>query len=102
MSEDNYLATNVFIPMTREEASARITDLATKLEALMGTNSRLLERAVKAEEERDRLRVTFEMLERAATEVARYGAKTGTQWTRLSSALISTRAALKTGAPSHD
>jgi hypothetical protein len=33
-------------------------------------------------------------LERAASEVARYGAQTGTQWTRLNSALIRARAAL--------
>lgn len=42
-----------------------------------------------------RMKEALFQLERAASEVARYGAQTGPQWTWLSSALIQARAALK-------
>lgn len=48
------------------------------------------------------LRTALRNLERAATEVARYGAQTGPQWTKLSGALISARLAMEATDGKHD
>ena len=52
-------------------------------------------RAEAAEAERDRLRTALADLEKAATEVARYGAQTGPQWSRLTIASLTARAELR-------
>ena len=52
-------------------------------------------RAEAAEAERDRLREALRGLERASTEVASCGARTGPHWLKLTVANLSARAALK-------
>ena len=56
-------------------------------------------RAEKAEAERDRLREALRGLERASTEVASCGARTGPHWLKLTVANLSARAALKGETP---
>ena len=56
-------------------------------------------RAEAAEAERDRLRTALADLEKAATEVARYGAQTGPQWSRLTIASLTARADLRRSFP---
>ena len=51
------------------------------------------------EAERDRLREALRGLERASTEVASCGARTGPQWLKLTVANLSARAALKGETP---
>jgi len=52
-----------------------------------------------AEAERDRLREALRGLERASTEVASCGARTGPHWLKLTVANLSARAALKGETP---
>lgn len=51
--------------------------------------------------ERDALRAALDSLVKAATEVNRYGAQTGSQWTHLGVALLKARAALAPKEPPH-
>ncbi len=74
-------------------------EAADRIEALTADRENRLAdlRIIKAE--RDRLREALRGLERASTEVASYGARTGTQWLKLTVANLNARAALKGETP---
>jgi len=73
-------------------ADARCDALTAQLESTLKDRALILA-------ERDRLREALRGLERASTEVASCGARTGTQWLKLTVANLSARAALKGETP---
>jgi hypothetical protein len=69
------------------------------LDEIANVSVERLRRAKAAEAERDRLRGALRGLERASTEVASCGARTGPHWLKLTVANLSAREALKGETP---